>query len=365
MLMDAVFGPKNFVNEIIWHYRTSSGSPKKWAIRNHDVLLRYAKDAKVVKWNAPREPWPESTLRKWQKDDEGRIYRVQNKFKKRYYIDLRGKLMDDVWEITLASRSHERIGYPTQKPEALLDRVIEASTDPGDVVLDPFCGCGTTVASAQRLDRRWIGIDITTKAIDEIVGRLEKVKEPGDFPYEIHYEPVSYEDAQRLADLPDKSKFERWAVRRVGGVHSGKRGADQGIDGRIYFHDEPEGETKQVIISVKAGATGPRHVRELDSVMRREKADLGLLVTMKEPTLAMRREASEMGTYFSVYWDERYPKVQLLTVKQLLSGRMAEHPRADRVPGLWRLAQAGGDVPAEPQMTGAEQAGERVPPSKG
>jgi DNA modification methylase len=175
LLMDAVFGVDRFLNEIIWHYQTSGGAPKKTLIRDHDTIFRYSKGpAKYVTWNAPRDPWPETTLKKWQKDDEGRIYHIHNDTGKRYYIDPAGKLMDDVWDITLAARSSERLGYPTQKPLSLLDRIIAASSNPGDVVLDPFCGCGTAIDAAERLHRRWIGIDITKIAIEVIQTRLSE-----------------------------------------------------------------------------------------------------------------------------------------------------------------------------------------------
>ena len=173
-LLDAIFGRKNFLNEIIWHYRTSSGAPKKWLHRNHDTIFRYAaRKPELVTWNHPREPWPETTLRKWQKDEDGRIYRVQNKFGKRYYIDPEGKLRDDVWEITLSSRTQERVGYPTQKPLALYERIIKASSNEGDWVLDPFAGCATTCVAAERLGRRWVGIDLWDGTHRIILDRLQ------------------------------------------------------------------------------------------------------------------------------------------------------------------------------------------------
>jgi site-specific DNA-methyltransferase (adenine-specific) len=161
------------LNEVVWHYKTSSGSPKKWLHRNHDTIFRYANGPiDGITWNHPKEPWPEKTLKKWQKDEEGRIYRAQHKYGKRYYIDPEGKLMDDVWEMTLSSRSRERLGYPTQKPEALLERIIVASSNEGDIILDPFCGSGTTLSVADRLGRRWLGIDSNPRAIEISRGRL-------------------------------------------------------------------------------------------------------------------------------------------------------------------------------------------------
>ena len=182
-LLDAIFGHRNLLNEIVWHYRTSSGSPKKWLHRNHDTIFRYAASKPdLVTWNHPREPWPESTLSKWQRDEDGRVYRAQNKFGKRYYIDPDGKLMDDVWEITFSSRTRERIGYPTQKPLALLERIIKASSNPGDIVFDPFCGSGTALVAADDMQRSWVGIDISAKATELVARRVGSVTSRADLP---------------------------------------------------------------------------------------------------------------------------------------------------------------------------------------
>lgn len=342
MLMDAIFGPANFLNEIVWCYDTGGRSTRHFP-RKHETIFRYSKEPDKAAFYYDQVALPRDFRTMHEvilTDEEGRQYQRNIKGGKeyRYYAD-KGVLPNDWWTDiqALNPSAKERKGYPTQKPERLLERIIKASTVVDDVVLDPFCGCGSTIVAAEELRRRWIGIDITYKAIDVIRDDLDARESRPE--YVVRYEPVSEEDAQRLADEKDKSKFEEWAVRRVGGVHSGRRGADQGIDGRIYFHDEPGGETRQVVISVKAGATGPRHVRELDSVVRRERADIGVLVTMREPTLAMRREASGAGNYVSVYWDERYPRLQLLTVRQLMGGEGVRYPRGDRVPGLWQVQE--------------------------
>ena len=170
-LMDAIFGKKNFRNEIIWHYQTSSGKPQKHFIKNTDTILFYSKAVRKNIFVVQKEPWPESTLRKWQKDDKG-IYRTNNG--KRYYIDPDGKMIDNVWEMTLSSRSQERTGYPTQKPLALYERIIAASSNKGDWVLDPFAGCATTCVAAERLGRQWVGIDLWDKAHDVVLDRLEE-----------------------------------------------------------------------------------------------------------------------------------------------------------------------------------------------
>ena len=170
MLMDAIFGQHVFRNEIIWHYRTSSGAPKNHFVKNTDMLLFYAKTEDSF-FNVLREPWPDRTLKKWQKDEIG-IYRMNDG--KKYYIDPKGKRMDNVWQITLSSRSRERTGYPTQKPLALLERIIKASSNESDLVLDPFCGCATTCVAAEMLGRNWVGIDLSSLAAQLVVQRIRE-----------------------------------------------------------------------------------------------------------------------------------------------------------------------------------------------
>jgi hypothetical protein len=222
--------------------------------------------------------------------------------------------------------ARERLGYPTQKPEALLERIITASSDEGDVVLDPFCGCGTTVAAAQRLRRRWIGIDITHLAITLIRHRLRDAF-GGQVAYQVIGEPVSLPDAKTLADQ-DPYQFQWWALGLVGARPvEQKKGADQGIDGRLYFHDEGEsGKTKQVVLSVKAGQTNVAHLRDLRGVVEREKAEIGVLITMQEPTQPMRTEGAGGGFYHSPGWNKDYPRLQILTVAELLEGKGVDMP---------------------------------------
>ena len=169
LVMDAVFGKANFRNEVIWHYKTSSGKPQKHFIKNTDTLLFYSKKQGSNTFNELREPWTETTLRKWQRDKKG-VYRMNRG--KKYYIDPAGKHIDNVWQITLSSRAKERTGYPTQKPLALLDQIIKASSNAGDTVFDPFCGCATTLVAADRLQRQWIGVDISPKAAELVVERI-------------------------------------------------------------------------------------------------------------------------------------------------------------------------------------------------
>lgn len=175
ILLDEIFGEENFVNDIVWHYTTSSGAVQKKFIKNHDYIFFYAKDKNQYNFNLVKEPWPEATLKKWQKDEQGKIYRVQHGFNKRYYIDPEGKTMDDVWDITLASRSYERVDYATQKPEALLERIVKASSSEGAVVADFFGGSGVTAKVANDLGRKFITADVGVNAIQTMRDRLVEV----------------------------------------------------------------------------------------------------------------------------------------------------------------------------------------------
>jgi hypothetical protein len=223
------------------------------------------------------------------------------------------------------------LGYPTQKPEALLERIIEMSSNPGDVVLDPFCGCGTAIAVSERLERRWLGIDVTFLAIHLIKSRLAEAFGDG-LEVEVVREPTTKSEAQALAK-EDPFQFEVWALSKVKAQNSDKRkGADRGVDGRLPFHEKPGGKTRQVIISVKSGKTGPQHVRDLRGVIEREEAEIGVLITMREPTAAMRAEAASAGVYRSGSegvgtWGE-HDRIQLLTIQELLEGKQIDKPFA-------------------------------------
>jgi len=326
MLMDSVFGVKNFRNEIIWCY-SGGGIPKKDFASKHDIVLRYTKtDDYYFDVDSIRQEYSPEILSRPKSSYAEHSYKT-SPGKKTVGWDLnpKGKHPDDWFYMPIINPcAKERLGYPTQKPEALLDRIIKASSKKGDLVLDPFCGCGTTIASAQKLNRRWVGIDITHLAIALIKHRLmdtfaDKAK------YDVIGEPVSLPDAEDLAKQ-DPIEFQKWACGLVGArPFEVKKGADKGIDGRIYFHDEGVGgKTKQVILSVKAGHTGPSHVRDLHGVIDREKAQLGVLITLQEPTHPMRSEAASTGFYES-RWG-KHPKLQILTVKELLEGARIDMP---------------------------------------
>ncbi len=243
---------------------------------------------------------------------------------RRYFDEDKGvPIQDVVADIApLSPHSQERLGYPTQKPEALLERILKASSNEGDVVLDPFCGCGTTVQVAQRLNRRWLGIDITHLAIGLIKTRLDDTYGPEiRKTYEVIGEPTDIEGARQLAE-ENKYQFQYWALGLCGArpTEGIKKGADRGIDGRLYFHEAHSTDSKQIIFSVKGGMNvGVSEVRDLIGVLQREKAEIGVYISFAEPTGPMKREAAEAGFYTSAD-GSRYPRLQLLTVEGLLTG---------------------------------------------
>ncbi len=318
LLLDAIFGPTSFRNEIIWSYRTGGVSKRYWP-RKHDTLLFYVV-SKHYRHQPPKERiFYESEFFTTQVDKQGR-----------HFADV---YIRDVWDNIkpIINVSRERLGYPTQKPEALLERIIQASSNEGDVVLDPFCGCGTAIAAAQKLGRQWIGIDITHLAINLIRHRLQDAFGTDMAQqYAVIGEPGDLAGAEALAQ-DDRFQFQWWALGRVGArpvPTERKRGADQGIDGRLYFHDEGEGgPTKQVILSVKSGRVSVTDMRDLRGVVEREEAAIGVLITLRDPTQPMITEAADAGFYHSPGWDQDYPKLQILTVADLFDGRGIQYPR--------------------------------------
>lgn len=381
LLLDSVFGPKHFRNEITWKRRVGMSSAvhesNKFGICT-DIILFYAKtDSALFRpqynkespeyqeyirerftmkddhgrlfqatslvnpahrpnliydykgYKAPPNGWMISREKMEQWDREGKLYFPPNKEgrlrRKSYADELRGMPIQNLWidipEIN--SQAQERLGYPTQKPEALLERIIKSSSNEGDLVLDPFCGCGTAIAVAQTLKRRWIGIDITHLAITLIKHRLRDAF-GNKVEYSVVGEPVAVSDAEVLAKN-DPYQFQWWALGLVGARPvEGKKGADKGIDGRLYFHDEPK-ITKQIVLSVKAGAMHATYVRDLRGVLEREKADIGVLISMEPPTQLMRSEAASAG-FYQAPSGKRHPRMQLLNVAELLGGKGVDYP---------------------------------------
>lgn len=357
LLMDAVFGARCFCNEIIWNYRRWP-SPTNHFQRMHDVLLFYAKssDGPAI-FNVEYEPNSESYIKRF-KGKTQMLDPETGTRKLTLEAASKGLPRRDVWDISIiAGSSKERLGYPTQKPEALLERIIGVSSNVGDVVLDPFCGCGTATFVAQRLNRRWIGIDVTQLAITAIKNRLlYAFGEPVTKTYTVIGEPVTLSEAVKLA-TDDKYQFQYWALGLVGARPTvEKKGADKGIDGQLYFHDEGAGgKTKQAIFSVKGGHTDVTHVRDLRGVIEREGAEIGVLISLQEPTQPMRTEAASAGIYRSP-WDEGkqhphpYPRIQLLTVAELLSGKQVDLPPLRQVNVTFKKApkaKVATDVPGQ------------------
>jgi hypothetical protein len=248
---------------------------------------------------------------------------------KLYHEDMPGVPTQDIWADikTMHNLSAERLGYPTQKPEALLERIIKASSNKGDVVLDPFCGCGTAIAVAEKLTRRWIGIDITYLAINLVQRRLQDSFGEQLSTYEIIGAPTDVQGAEALKEI-SPHQFEWWAVDLVNArpAKDHKKGADTGIDGYINFFDDKSGKAKQVIVQVKSGFVGVNHVRDLKGVLDREKAAIGALITLREPTKPMLTEAAATGFYESKDFPGRYPRLQILTIAELLAGKKLEYP---------------------------------------
>jgi site-specific DNA-methyltransferase (adenine-specific) len=275
--------------------------------------------------------WTTTVERLDQLFAEGRIYLPSDGAWPRlirYEEDSKGRAIGDVWEdiSPINMRARERLGYPTQKPGALLERIIAASSNPGDLVLDPFCGCGTTIHAAQKLGRAWVGIDITHLAISLIERRLKDAF-PG-VTFEVHGTPKDLESAVDLARR-DKYQFQWWAVSLVDARPYGgkKKGADGGIDGILFFRSDRD-KTEKALVSVKGGDNvGVSMVRDLIAVVEREKAAVGVLISLALPTRAMEREASAAGLFAGPF--EAVPKIQIITLAELFQGVRPRIPRID------------------------------------
>jgi DNA modification methylase len=375
LLLDAVFGPTALRSEIIWKRTGAHGSARRYA-PVHDVILYYAASA-VTKWNptyhayseqylstkyryhdahgryrlitlfpsgvrhgATGEPWrgidPSAKGLHWryppsrleELDAEGMIYwgtRAGNLPQlKRYLDESEGVPVQDMWTDIdpINSQAAERLGYPTQKPEALLERIIEASSSEGDVVLDPFCGCGTAIAVAQRLNRRWIGIDITYLAIDLIRNRLRGVYGDAiEATYTVDGIPADEASARALF-AASPFDFERWAVSLVDGTPNEKQVGDRGVDGVVRFPLDARGGVGRALVSVKGGRMlNPGMVRDLVGTVGSQHAEMGLLTTLERPTRGMEEAARHSGTFTWAVNHQPYPMAQLLTVGDLLAGQ--------------------------------------------
>lgn len=324
ILMDAIFGKKNFRNEIAWCYR-GAGYPKKDFGRRHDIILRYSKsDDYYMDVDSVREEYAEATKERF-KHYIGNV-RKGTDFGEQGLHPL-GKHPDDWWQIQpIAPSARARLGYPTQKPEPLLERIIKASSKEGDLVLDPFCGCGTTIAVAQPLNRKWIGIDITHLAINLIKNRLKEMfgLQP-KIDYEVVGEPEDLTGASELASQ-NRYQFQWWALSLIDArpYQDKKKGSDTGIDGFIYFQDE-KGKVQKVIVQVKSGHVSVKDIRDLGHVIDREGSEIGIFITLENPTKPMIKEAVQKGFYKSVA-GAQYPKIQIKTIEELLQNNRLNIP---------------------------------------
>lgn len=248
---------------------------------------------------------------------------------KRYLDETTGRSVQAVWDdiFPVNSQAKERLGYPTQKPLALLERIVNASSNPGDIVLDPFCGCGTAVAAAQKLGRRWIGIDVTHLAITLIKNRLTD-SFPG-IEFEVKGEPADVGAARMLAEQ-DRYQFQWWALSLVKAkpVDGQKKGADKGIDGVIVFVDDPTHKPKRCLVQVKSGGVKSGTIRDLVGTLQREGAEMAMLVTLEPASGPMQTEAVEAGFYTSGFWGRDFPRVQIVTIEDLLAGKKPDVPPA-------------------------------------
>jgi DNA modification methylase len=383
VLLDAIFGPERFLSEVVWK-RTSAHSSAKRPGPVHDILLLYSKSATYT-WSQQFEPYDPAYLetffemtdpdgRRWKRMDltgagtrngpsgnkwhgidvtaKGRHWLHQPvelerldaahlihwpekatgmPRLKQYADEMPGVSLQDVWTDIrpIHNLSKERLGWDTQKPLALLERIISASSNPGDVVLDPFCGCGTALVAAQRLGWRWIGIDVTYLAIAVMRARLKDSFGLADV--EVIGQPTEVEGAKAMlvgTGLEGQYQFQWWALDLVGAQPLGgvqKKGADRGIDGVITFSTGPRGEMGRALVSVKSGSVTSSMVRDLKGVLDREKAEIGLFVTLEEPSGPMHLEATTAGVYHSELSGRDYQRIQVLTIRELLE----EHRRPD------------------------------------
>ncbi len=387
LLLDAIFGGHNFRAEIVWRRMNAKGLAFKGFPKNHDIIFYYTVSNRSIwnrpfaahdidyldtfykyteegtgrrfrisdlsnpnknrpnltyEWNGHHKVWRWEKPRMIQAEKSGLLYYSNTglAYQKRYLDEMKGQPIDTIWDDIppIQAQSSERLGYPTQKPEALLERIIKTSSNEGDLVLDPFCGCGTTITVAERLKRRWVGIDITHLAVTLMKNRLDTTFTEQDLsPYEVLGTPVDVGSARALArDKP--FEFEYWALGLVDArpARDKKKGGDSGVDGIIYFFDDMDFTPKKIIVQVKGGEhIGPNIVRDLRATVDREQAVIGILITLRNPTKPMKTEALSAGYYTSQYFNRSVPKIQMLTIEDILAGSSPEYYR---VPNTFKAA---------------------------
>ncbi|KAF0177405.1 MAG: DNA methylase N-4/N-6 [Limisphaerales bacterium] len=386
LVLDAVFGKENYRTEVSWkrqsaHNDAKQGRQQYGNIR--DVIFFYTKSAKWT-WHWLYTPYDESYVEdfyRFVEPETGKRYRLSDitapggaspekrnpRYEflgvtrywryaketmtklhaegrivqtapgrvpayKRYLDEMPGVGLQNDWSDLKPVSGNESLGYPTQKPLALLERILSASSNRGDMVLDPFCGCGTAVHAAQKLKRKWIGIDITHLAISLIEKRLKDAFKSG-CDFDVHGTPQDLAAARDLAER-DKYQFQYWAVSLVNAqpAQGRKKGADGGVDGLKFFHDVDKDGARKIVVSVKGGGLKTDDVRALNHVREREQAEIALFITLETPTKGMIADAASAGFYTSAA-NHKVARVQLLTIESLLSGKQrAEHP--DYAPDL-------------------------------
>ena len=404
ILLDGIFGAQNYRNEIIWKRRYGTFSTVHTSNKfgnSTDTILFYAKSDENI--FQPQYSFDDPTYQSYLEkafrfvDENGRRYRIDNlanpayrpnliyQYKgykppangwaisrekmqlwdkegrlhfpknpkgriqrKRFLDEVKGKPVQNLWDDIemISSQSDERLGFPTQKPQALLERIIEASSNAGGLVLDPFCGCGTTIHAAQKLGRGWIGIDVTYLAINLIKRRLRDAFGE-ELPFEERGQPTDFPSAKRLAEL-DKFQFQHWALSLVDArplKEGDGKGADRGVDGLLYFYESKD-ERRKLIVQVKGGGVNRGDVAKLLGDVNNQKAAGGILLTLKKPSTQMRNEAADSGRYQSKIWHQKeYPKIQILTIEGLLDGT----ERLDGPPQLNPFSKAQREAKPEKQ----------------
>lgn len=312
VILDQIFGERHFRNEVVWAYRTG-GTSKRWFARKHDSILFYTKSLDCIFNVQYYKSWQQKKYNYSEKYPEY----FDEAEKRWYHLAVCRDVWDDIFAIGTEPDKPERLGYPTQKPLILLERIIKASSNKNAIVLDPFCGCGTTIDASQKLNRRWLGIDVTWLAIDLVEKRLKatygvKISKT----YKVHGKPYDLASAQALASK-SKKEFEIWAISLVG-AHP--REHDGGVDG-IFGFVEKDKKTRTIVVQVKGGdVLNPSMVRDLIGTVKKEGAAIGLLITLNEPTKGMKSLAIHSPCYKSELWVKEYPSIQIRTVEQLLAG---------------------------------------------
>lgn len=331
IILDAVFGTRNFMNEIVWSYHRWTGATKHFQ-RMHDIILFCTKDRELSEFNILTEPYSEKSKHKGKRkttvQDDGTL--EQN-----YTGDTkREKAMRDVWEISyLNSQAKERVSYPTQKPIELYKRIVAASSNEGNLILDPFCGCGTTLMAAEKLNRQWIGIDLTYLAIGAVEQQFERLFPQHRDTVNITGTPEGVEQALELART-DPHGFEEWCVTHVLKFKSNaKKVADGGIDGTFRF---PIGRVKgkrayeKAVAQVKGGNYTLGHIRDFRPAMQNEEADLGVFVVTSPPTQGMLTEAARAGTYRHPFLDMEAPRLQIYEIQNYFRDALPRLPFGER-----------------------------------